>query len=42
MLKKKMKGMTMIVMTKMAQLVQQHIVLKDGRKSDNVQIKIDI
>ena len=42
MLQKKMEGMTMIVVTQVAKLVQEDIVLQHFRQTDYIQVQIDI
>ena len=42
MFQKQMEGMTMIQMTEMAEFVQKDIILKDTRKTDNIEIEIYI
>lgn len=42
MLQKQMESMTVIMMPQMAEFMQQNIILQSPRKTDYIQIKIDI
>ena len=42
MLQKEMKGLTMIVMTKMTEFVKEHIITENLRKTHEIEVEIDI
>ena len=42
MFEQKMESLTVVVVTKVAELMQKDIVTKRGRQTDNVQIEIDV
>ena len=42
MLKKQMESVSVIVMTQVTELVQKDIILQDKRKTDNIEIEVDI
>lgn len=39
---KKMETVSVVLMTQMTKLMQQNIILKDFRKTDNIQVQIDV
>ena len=42
MFQKEMKGLTMIVMTKMTEFVKEHIITENLRKTHEIEVEIDI
>ena len=42
MLQKKMEAVSMVLMAQMTKLMKQNIILKDFRKSDNIQVQVDV
>lgn len=42
MLEQKMKAVAMVMMAQMAKFVEQDIVLKDARKTNDIEVQIDV